>query len=111
MAQAAHTPDTPSGSPNDAPFDEVVGLGVRIDLALVDGLLALLGGRRVVTRREAVLFTVMLTRAPYYVAEGFVTDLVKWPGHPGNEQTESPPLVDALLDLRTTLMHGTPGSR
>ena len=75
----------------------------RIDVALVDRLLAVVSRCEAVTRRDVVRLTAAIADVPYYGAEGFVTDVVQWSTHRGDEAMPAGILVDALLDLRHSL--------
>jgi hypothetical protein len=97
------TPDTVvDAAPARRPSDLPVPL-VRIDVALVDRLLTVVSRREAVSRRDTVELTAALADVPFFSAEGFVTDLVRWSSHRGDEVIPASTLVDALLDLRRSL--------
>jgi hypothetical protein len=101
-----HTPDArldASSAPSDREVPLPPDLFVRVDLALVDRLLAIVGRCARVSYDDVVLATVALAPSSYYAAEAFVTDLASWPADRARATTPVQPLVDALLDLRLVL--------
>ncbi len=90
---------TPVGAPGAARLP-------TIDVALVDGLLAFLAHRRLVTQPHVVLTAATLAHTSFYAAEGFVNDLLQWSCLGEEIAIPVAMLVDALLELRHDLTTG-----
>lgn len=72
-------------------------------VAVVDGALGFLAGRRLVTRSEAQLVAAMVDAAAIDGAVALVQSLRSWAEHLTDETAPVLPLVDSLLDIRSAL--------
>jgi hypothetical protein len=84
-------------------IDDPLKRQLRIDVALVDRLLAFIAGRRSITRLAFVSAVAVIGRVAVPHAEGFVTDLAHRASSNDSEVLSVPLLTDALLDLRADL--------